>query len=245
MSGLLAVKVWFSNLHRRLKPLAATLADLANDDGSSIYPSVEYIAWRLSSSKRVVRSALADLRKAGVLRAERNATGGRGLTTEYRLIEANLPKRASWRGSQNPAESAPFTMQNPAKRDGKPCKKRRERVQNSAQMAIASFKETSVDPSGETLGGRDWIPIDAWVAFMQMRKKKGWATTEHCVDLLIQKLTRLKDAGEDPREVLEEAVMRGYRGLFGVRGRSNGNDRGSKNNGVRATQGKYAEHAAA
>jgi hypothetical protein len=49
VSGLLAGKVWLSNLHRKLKPLAATLADIANEDGTSIYPSVEYVARRLSS----------------------------------------------------------------------------------------------------------------------------------------------------------------------------------------------------
>ena len=46
-SGLLAGKVWQSNLHPDLKPLAAALADIGNDDGTSIYQSVEYMAWLL------------------------------------------------------------------------------------------------------------------------------------------------------------------------------------------------------
>jgi hypothetical protein len=39
MSGFLAGKVWVSALGGHLKPLAATLADIANDDGSSVPPS--------------------------------------------------------------------------------------------------------------------------------------------------------------------------------------------------------------
>ncbi|MGH9561986.1 MAG: helix-turn-helix domain-containing protein [Terracidiphilus sp.] len=67
MSGLLAGKVWLSNLRPQLKPLAATLADIANDDGTSIYPSVAYIAWRLGSSERSVQRGLSDLISLGAL----------------------------------------------------------------------------------------------------------------------------------------------------------------------------------
>ena len=44
MSGLLAGKVWHSGLLSLLKPLAACLADEANDRGQGIYPSIAYLA---------------------------------------------------------------------------------------------------------------------------------------------------------------------------------------------------------
>ena len=97
MSGYLAGKVWFSALHPDLKPLAATLADIANDDGTSIYPSVAYVAWRLGVSTRTVQRGLSCLRDMGILVVVGNGSGGRNQTTEYRLVKSKLPGRPSWK----------------------------------------------------------------------------------------------------------------------------------------------------
>ena len=80
MSGWLAGIVWQSNLPRRLKPVAAALADIANDDGTSIEPSIAYVAWLLGDSgdegaldpsapvpgERAIQSAIAELRALGL-----------------------------------------------------------------------------------------------------------------------------------------------------------------------------------
>lgn len=128
MSGLLAGKVWQSALAPDLKPLAAALADIGNDDGTSIYPSVDYVSWLLGKSRRSVQSGLSKLRRTEVLLVIRGGRGGRMKTTEYRLIEANLPKREAWRKG---AEVAPFAL-NRAVCDIKPRSLRHERVQPTA-----------------------------------------------------------------------------------------------------------------
>jgi hypothetical protein len=97
MSGLLAGKVWQSNLDGILKPLAACLADIANDDGTSIYPSVAYMAWLLGRDERSVQRQLKTLREQRVLAVVKFGRGGRNKPTEYRMIEANLPQREKWR----------------------------------------------------------------------------------------------------------------------------------------------------
>jgi hypothetical protein len=147
--------VWLSDLPRNLKPLAATLADIANDDGTSIYPSVEYVAWRLSSSHRAVRAGLAELRENGVLellsaaRQDGSPAGGRTLLTEYRMIEAKLPKRAPWQGK--PANPACFSKRKHAKHDTKACKLRHESLQKTAKNATVSLRKrqgTVSEPCG-------------------------------------------------------------------------------------------------
>jgi hypothetical protein len=140
-----------SNLSRQLKPLAATLADIANDDGTSIYPSVEYVAWRLSSSERSVREGLSKLRRLGVLHEVAKGGFGPTSTTEYRLIEAKLPFRPPWHRTKKGAESAPFLFDKGAKND-------RRRVQ-SATPKGANYDQNPesilIDPSVEkqTSGG--------------------------------------------------------------------------------------------
>jgi hypothetical protein len=96
MSGLLAGKVWHSDLPADLKPLAATLADIGDDDGTSIFPSIAFIAWRLSRSRSAVDEGLRKLREIGVLEVVKQG-GGWHTTTEYRLVEEKLPKRLPWK----------------------------------------------------------------------------------------------------------------------------------------------------
>ena len=104
MSGFLAGKVWQSALSAELKPLAAALADIANDDGTSIYPSVPYVSWLIGWSERSIYRGLGKLRKNGILRVVEPGGGkrpdGTPATTEYRMIEEQLPQRPPWRISR-------------------------------------------------------------------------------------------------------------------------------------------------
>jgi len=133
--------VWQSALCADLKPLAAALADIANDDGTSIFPSVGYMCWLLGRSERSVQMNLASLRKLGVLAVVSNG-GGRTRTTEYRLIETNLPKRAPWE-SRNPATIAGFRRRKGAVDGTKPRSLQHEKVQPTAP----DTSYPSVEPS--------------------------------------------------------------------------------------------------
>lgn len=96
MSGYLAGKVWQSDLDPELKPYAAALADIANDDGTSIYPTVEYVSWLIGVDRRTVQRAIGQLRDRGILVLVRPG-GGRGNPSEYRLEEEALPARRPWK----------------------------------------------------------------------------------------------------------------------------------------------------
>jgi hypothetical protein len=144
MSGLLAGKVWLSGLSSKLKPLAATLADIANDDGSRIFPGVPYVTWRLGWSERSTRAGLKALRRLGVLETAIEGGHGPGSLTEYRLVEANLPQRPPWKKGANPA---PFLFDMGAKRDSR-------RVQNATSKGAKSSINSEciyIDPSLEPL----------------------------------------------------------------------------------------------
>lgn len=110
MSGLLAGKVWLSALAPHLKPLAATLADIANDDGTSIYPTLEYVAWRLGAGVRTVSRNIGELLEMSVLIEV--APAHHHQPPEYRLDESKLPKRASWSTSKPKNRVAKMATQN-------------------------------------------------------------------------------------------------------------------------------------
>ena len=229
MSGFLAGKVWQSNLPPDLKPLAAALADIADHDGTSIYPSVAYLAWLLGRSDRAVQMGLARLRGLEVIVVVRNGLGGRFKTTEYRMVEGNLPRRPPWR---NPEIISPFPVQKGEICDRKP----RSLQQVSANLTQERAKPTSpdplVDPSEEPPlnknvaadaatsspgpGIPECIPLPTWLDYVAMRKKIRRPMTDGAVNLAIKTLLELKAAGHDPREILEQSIFNSWQGLFPV-----------------------------
>jgi hypothetical protein len=60
----------------------------------------------------------------------------------------------------------------------------------------------------------DWLPLEEWKDFVEMRNKIKAPLTEKAVELAISKLSKLKDAGDNPAEVLNESIMNSYKGLF-------------------------------
>lgn len=79
---------------------ALAYADHAHDDGTSIRPSVAYIARKTRQSERAIQMHLAAMRRTTWLLTVRYAGGGRGRATEYRVNPLWIT---------NPAEFAPFS----------------------------------------------------------------------------------------------------------------------------------------
>ena len=63
------------------------------------------------------------------------------------------------------------------------------------------------------LGLREGI----WNRYVENRKAIRRPLTEHAADLAIKKLHALKAQGQDPNEVIENAILRGWTGLFPVK----------------------------
>jgi hypothetical protein len=60
----------------------------------------------------------------------------------------------------------------------------------------------------------DWIPTDAWSAYLKLRKAKRAKVTVEAIDLLVRKLDAWRSEGQDVREILEKSVMNGWMGIF-------------------------------
>ena len=66
----------------------------------------------------------------------------------------------------------------------------------------------------------DWIPLDAWQGFVDMRKKLKAPLTPRAITLLMSKLDELRTQGNDPGEVLDQSTERAWRGVFAVNQRN-------------------------
>lgn len=65
-----------------------------------------------------------------------------------------------------------------------------------------------------------WVPVDAWLGFIEMRRQVKAPLSERAAILAIGTLERLKSVGNDPSAVLNQSVMNSWKGLFEVKGRS-------------------------
>ncbi len=74
----------------------------------------------------------------------------------------------------------------------------------------------------------DWLPINEWHGFVEMRKKKRCPMTERAEQLAIEKLRELKTEGHDPGAVLNQSTFSSWTGLFPLSSRSDANTRRPK-----------------
>ncbi len=63
----------------------------------------------------------------------------------------------------------------------------------------------------------DWIKKDTWDAFLEMRKKKKATPTPRAIELLIRELGKLKLAGNDPNEVLEQSIRSNWTDVYAIK----------------------------
>lgn len=62
-----------------------------------------------------------------------------------------------------------------------------------------------------------WVPVDAWIGYLDMRAKIRKPMTEYAVRLAIDKLWKFKEQGYDPKSILEQSILNSWQGLFPVR----------------------------
>jgi len=222
--------------------LALKLADYADDDGTHIFPSIETMAVKTRQSERAVQYQIKRMVKRGWLILVANQGGGRGRAREYRISPEWLngadlaPISAGSKGE----ESAPNTKgangdEKGASDDGKGANESAKGCKAFAPDSSGTTKEPSETRQGARRAPRvalhgelramelpDWLPNSAWLDWCEHREAKAadksapW--TRPAAQVSLRRLAKLRELGQDPVSVIEEAVLRGWTGLFPVKG---------------------------
>ena len=83
-------------------------------------------------------------------------------------------------------------------------------------------REVKRSEEKKTKGGAfalpDWVPEDAWNGFIEMRRKARKDPTDRAKQLLVDELQRLRDAGNDPRAVIDSATRHGWLSFYPPKG---------------------------
>jgi uncharacterized protein YdaU (DUF1376 family) len=90
----------------------------------------------------------------------------------------------------------------------------------------------------------DWLPLQMWESYLEMRKEKDAPPTENAKKLIIGKLERWRAKGHDPSLILEKSITSNWTDIFEPKGNDdanyrNGNGR-SGENGIQAGTAQIA-----
>ena len=94
----------------------------------------------------------------------------------------------------------------------------------SVPAVLSKSKQAKQNVTAELGELPDWIPVDAWAAFVEMRDGMGKAgrLTPNAAKLIVKKLEQLRAAGHEPGAVLEQSVMSNWKGVFPLKGEAAG-----------------------
>lgn len=189
------------------KAVLISLADNANDQGYC-WPSLMTISERTCFSKRAVIDAIAWLEKAGAIIADR--TNGRHTTYQLKPAEyvqpVQLPHRCSSRtgapAASTGAAPAPVPVQLP---------------HQPVQQVHPNRKEPSLNRKSNrqldvTLP--DWLPEATWNDWVDHRAAIKRPLSQRAAELTINKLVKLRLAGNDPVFLIETAIESGWQGIY-------------------------------
>lgn len=213
------------------------LANYADANGYS-YPSQETIAELCGLKRRAVVThikALISVHEIVTMARRYNPQTGYQMTPTYHL-DMSLSAKNTLRGLS-------------AKNDRPKCKKRQAKVQNlhssytkedtkvdtkeDAREKTRVFVSGNGDKSNPKKSTRrakpkdqepevpDWLPKSAWQEWIKHRKQLKSPMTAYAQALLIKKLDRLR-AKHDPVDLLETAIVNGWKSVYEPRENGNG-----------------------
>lgn len=87
-------------------------------------------------------------------------------------------------------------------------------VRNGSNAREDKRREDKKTNTEEVVVLPDWLPKDAWKAFLEVRRQKKAPNTPRALKLALTELTRLKSLGHDPAAVLDQSTVKGWKFVF-------------------------------
>ena len=157
---------------------------------------------------------------------------------EVVLNDMFKPTKEGWRHSRCDADIAEYHARAErnrlnGKRGGRPKSAEKNPVgfqsepsRNPNQEPITINQEPDITPHkpprGPTILIPDWMPMDAWNGWIEMRVKRKKPLTARAASRAIMKLEDMRCAGQDIAEVLDRSTMNGWTDLYEIKERNNG-----------------------
>ena len=195
MSIKLMTAVWDrEDLSSTQKLVLLALADWANDEGLC-WPSIERVAKKSSLKKRAVQLAIRSLEETQFIRREEVI--GKG--NKYWI-------------------NIPVHEMHPCIKDTPPVHQMHETRAPDAPNTLI-IHQLNTKCIKEPLP--DWMPIDAWQGWVDMRKQRKRPLTDRATNRAINKLDAIRAKGHDIAELLDRSTINGWLDIYEPKGTQN------------------------
>lgn len=88
-------------------------------------------------------------------------------------------------------------------------------IENTDTKPSAASKTT--EATAQKFERPSWVPEDEWADFEEVRRKKKKPLTDRARALAVKQLMRLRDDGQDVREVIEQSVLHSWDSFYEVK----------------------------
>lgn len=154
-----------------------------------------------------VRGLIDELIKAGYLRRTlARADAGKLGGYDYEVSEVSATPEP-----EKPATAQP-APEKPSPAGPSPANPPLVKTDFKQELRGARTDGASAAPSAAVLP--DWLPAEAWAAFVEMRKTIKAPLTADAAKMVLSKLERMRAGGVDAVAALNESTMNSWRGVF-------------------------------
>lgn len=206
MSVRMMSKVWESSKHGGTELLMLlAISDFADDAGRA-YPSVPTLAAKCRVLPRQAIRVISALRKSGELSVKFNE-GPRGTNLYQIVVSANTEPLSS---VPPLAQMTPLSSKTPTPviQGTKPL------AQMTDEPSMNHQEPSKKKSAAQTFALPDWIPVDAWTGFVEMRTKIRAPMTNRAMDLKVKELDRLRKQGHDIGAVLDKSTSNNWKDVY-------------------------------
>jgi len=194
MSIKIMTAVWDrEDLSSTQKLVLLALADWANDEGLC-WPSIERVAKKSSLKKRAVQLAIRSLEEMQFIRREEVI--GKG--NKYWI-------------------QIPVHHMHPCIKDTPPV----HEVHGTGASDAPNTSITHQLTTNDIIGLPDWLPMDAWNGWVEMRKKRKRPLTDRATARAINKLDAIRSKGHDIEDLLDRSTINGWLDIYEPKGNTN------------------------
>lgn len=192
MSIKIMTAVWDrEDLSSTQKLVLLALADWANDDGLC-WPSINRLAIKASLTSRAVQKTIRSLEDAGFIRREEVLGKGNRYWISTPLNDVH-----------------PCPTFTPPPNDVHPTPEPRSpNTSITHQLTTKCIKEMLPD----------WLPMDAWNGWVEMRKKRKRPLTDRATARAINKLDAIRAKGHDIEDLLDRSTINGWLDIYEPKG---------------------------
>lgn len=147
----------------------------------------------LGQTEKVIRGLVGHSQKRGLIKATMRASKFTVYSivnwSSYQAVEEDQGQQADQQQGQQRASKGPHTRMS-------------KNVKSNFSLPLKGEDAGYVLP--------DWVPLDLFKDFKEMRQKKKKPLTARAIQLAIADLSVLRDSGEDIRRVMENAILHSY-----------------------------------